>query len=105
MAYNRIGPTPVLKGATEKDLVHWDLSIQKQVLPVGWDIIIHKSQEIHHYMYGSLHYVGSFGRGWCKLFMILHCELTLRLAQVIKLVRNKASLGVCMYSFAVYVSP
>ena len=44
--------------------------MQKQGIPVGRDIIIHKAQEIHHYMYGSLHYVGLFGHGWCKLFMI-----------------------------------
>ena len=79
--------------------------MQKQGLPVGRDIIIQKAQEIHHYMYVSLNYVGSVGRGWCKLFIILHCELTLRLTQVIKLVREKASLGVCIDSFASYVSP
>ena len=79
--------------------------MQKQGLQVGRYIIIQKAQEIHHYMYGSLHYVGSFGRGWCKLFIIWHCELALRLAQVIKLVRNKASLGVCIDSFVICVIP
>ena len=70
MAYNRPGPTPILKEATEKDFVKWALAMQKQGLPVGRDIIIQKAQEIHHYMYGYLHYVGSVGRGWCKLFII-----------------------------------
>ena len=80
MAQNRPGPTPVLKEATEKDLVQWALAMQKRGLPVGRYIIIQKAQEIHHYMYGSLHYVGSAGCGWCKIFMILHCKLTIRFA-------------------------
>ena len=90
VAYNRPGPTPVMKEATEKDLVQWAHAMQKRGIPVGRYIIIQKAQEIHHYMYGSLHYVGSVGCGWCKIFMILHHKLTLRLAWVIKLVRNKA---------------
>ena len=65
-----IGPTPVLKEATDKDLVQWAHVMQKQGLLVGQDIIILKAQDIHHYMYGSLNSVGSVGRGWCKLFMI-----------------------------------
>ena len=48
VAYKRPGLTPVLEEATEKGLVQWALSIQKQGLPVVLDIIIQKSQEIHH---------------------------------------------------------
>ena len=62
MAYNRPGPTPVMGEDIEKDLVQCALYMQKQGLPVVWDILIHKAQEIHNYMYGSLHYVVSVGR-------------------------------------------
>ena len=56
--------TPVLGEAIEKDLVQWALAMQKQGLQVGRDIIIHKAKEIHHCIYGSLHYDGLVGRGW-----------------------------------------
>ena len=70
MAEKRSGPTALLGEATEKDLVQWDLAIKKQGLPMGWDMIIQKAQEIHHYMYGSIHSVGSVGCGWCDILMI-----------------------------------
>ena len=104
VAEKRPGPTPVLGEATEKDLIQWALTIQKQGLPVGRDMILRKAQEIHRYMYGSTHSIGSVGCGWCDRFIIQHHELTLRTARVIKRARNEASWRVCRASFASYVS-
>ena len=75
---------PVLGEAAEKGLVQWALAMQKQGLPVGWEMTIHKASETHRYMFGSMCSVGSVGRGWCDQFMSRHGELTLRTALVIK---------------------
>ena len=92
VADKRPGYLPVLGEETEKDLVRWELAIQKQGLLVGQDIISQKNFEIHRYMFGSMRSVGSAGRGCCDLFMSQHGELTLRTDQVINRARNEASL-------------
>ena len=60
---------PVLGEAAEKDLVQWALTMQKQGLPVGPEMITQKASEIHRYTFGSMRSVGSVGRGWCDQFM------------------------------------
>ena len=49
----------VLVEAAKKDLVQWDLAMQKQGLPVGCEMLIHKDFEIHRYMFVSMCSVGS----------------------------------------------
>ena len=88
----------MLREAAEKDLVQWDLAMQKRRLPVGREMIIQKASEIHRYMFSSMHSVGSVGWVWCDQFMSRHGELTLGTAQVIKQARNGASLE-GMWSF------
>ena len=56
---------------------------------MGQDMLIQKAQEIHYYMYGSLNTFGLVGREWRAWFIIWHREMTLILAQVIKMIRNK----------------
>ena len=70
MVYKRPGLNPVMGEAEEKDLLPRALAMQRQGLPVGWDMMIQKAQEIHCYMYVSLCSVGSVGLGWFKRFMI-----------------------------------
>ena len=55
-------------------------------------ILIHKAQEVHCLMYGSIQNVEYMGHGWWYRLMNWHRELKLRSAQVIKQARNKASL-------------
>ena len=82
----------MLGEAAEKDLVQWDLAMQKQGIPMVREMIIQKASDIHRYMLGSICSVGLVGRGWCGQFMSPHGELTLRTAQVIKRARNEAIL-------------
>ena len=53
----------MLVEVADKDLVQWDLEMQKQGLLVGQEMIIQKSSEIHHYMFVSVRSVGSVGQG------------------------------------------
>ena len=61
----RPGTIPVLGEAPDKDLVKWDLAMNKQILPVGQDKIIHKASEIHHYMFCYLHAL--YWIGWLDM--------------------------------------
>ena len=92
MAEERPCYLPVLREAVEKDLVKWALAMHKQGLPMGREMMIQKTSEIHRYMFGSTRSVGSVGQGWCDRFMSRLGELTLRKAQVIKRSRDEASL-------------
>ena len=76
----------------EKYLVQWVLAMHKQGLPVGREMIIQKASEVHRYMFGSTRSLGSVGQVWCEQFMIRHGVLNLRMAQIIKRVRNEAIL-------------
>ena len=38
-------------------------------LPMGREMITHKSYYIHRYMFGSMRSVGLVGQGWCDQFM------------------------------------
>ena len=92
MAEKRTGSLPVMGESAEKYLLQLALAMNKQGLPVEREMIIHKASEIQRYMFGSMHSVGLFGRGWCDQFMSQNGELTLRTAQVIKRERKKACL-------------
>ena len=92
VAYKRPGPITFLGESEEKDLAERDLAMQKQGLSVGRETIIHKASEIHRHMFGSMCSYGSVGWGWRDQFMSQHGELALRTPQVIKRVRNEASL-------------
>ena len=60
----------------------------------GWiEMIIQKASEIHSYIFGSMCSAVLDGHGWCDLFMSQHDKFTLRMDQLIKRARNKASLG------------
>ena len=72
--------------------MQWSLAIHKQGLPVGQEMIIQKTSEIHRYMFGSMRSVGFVGWVWRDQFMSQHGKLTLRMAQVIKRERKEASL-------------
>ena len=65
---------------------------EKTDLLVGQDMLIHKAQEIHCLVYGSMNSVVLVSCGWCNWFMNWHLELTLRSALVIKQERNEAIL-------------
>ena len=69
MAENSPASINVMTKAPEKDLVQWDLYMNTQGLPVGWDMIIPKSYDINHYMIGSMRSVGLVGRLWCGQLM------------------------------------
>ena len=56
----------------ERDLMQWDLDMQKHGLLVVQEMIIQKDQEIHRLMYVSTRSVGSEGRVRFSLFMNRH---------------------------------
>ena len=43
LAEKRPGSLPVMGKSENNDLLKWALDIQKQGLPVGWEMIIHKA--------------------------------------------------------------
>ena len=81
---------PVLVDTEERNLVQWSLTMHKQSLPVGLEMITQKASEIHRYIFGYMRSVGFFRRVWCDRFMSWHGELTLRTAQVIRQERKEA---------------
>ena len=48
------GSLHVMVEAVDKDLVQWDLVMQKQGILVVREMIIHKDSDIHNYMFGSM---------------------------------------------------
>ena len=54
-------PMNFIGEAPEKDLVKWDLAMQKQGLPVGQETIIQKAYETHQYKFGSMRSIGLVG--------------------------------------------
>ena len=69
VAEKRPGSIPVLGEATYKALLQWVLAIHKQGLPVGREMIIHRTSEIYRYMFGSMGSVGLVSWIWCDIFM------------------------------------
>ena len=52
----------MLGEAAEKYLVQWVLAMQKRGISLGREMIIQKVSEIHRYMFGSTHFLGSVGQ-------------------------------------------
>ena len=96
MEEKRIVPIPVLGEDAYEDLVHWYLSVKKEVLPVERAILIQDNQEIYHTIYAFTKSVtGSVGLmiwGWCYLIMGWYPQLSHRSAQFIKQARNDSIL-------------